>query len=224
MPKEHILRIIDADLDEMRMDSEDRDRIHVWVASISWDPRRAFYTGGSPFARALDIPKSHYSHAQVSRLIGKRFMAVMDDPPAQAEPGERIVFEHLRPLAGAIGPAPMGMARFEHIQRLVRARFAGGGEEYRAYEMDVQYRMQVDLLTHVLARLDQVMIQRLSGGELEMLINQLLDVDQPSLIGLSSMQDVRLRAASHAEQMRYLQDATVDFPRPVPSLRPETDG
>lgn len=221
MPKQHILRIIDADLDEGRMDSEDHDRVHVWVASISWDSRRAFYTGGSPFARALDIPESHYTHAQISRLIGKRFMATMDDPPAQAEPGERIVFEGLRPLQGAIGPAPTGMARFEHIQRKVRARFAGGGEEYRAYQMDVQYRMQVDLLTHVLARLDQSLAQRIPGSELEMLITLLLDVDQPRLIGLSSMEDVRLRAASDAEKLRFLNKAVLDVPRPVPSFQPE---
>jgi hypothetical protein len=90
-----VIRILDAELDDMPLDCEDTSRVHVWVFALAWDPRRAFLTSGDPLMEFMGWEPKDYSSANVACLIGLRFMAEFDEPVYAPSPGERIELRNI---------------------------------------------------------------------------------------------------------------------------------
>lgn len=96
-----VIRILDAELDGMPLDCEDRSRVHVWVTALGWSTRRAFLTSGDCLMEFMGWAPEDFSGANVASLIGLRFIAEFDSPTADAELGERI---ELRNVSFPISP------------------------------------------------------------------------------------------------------------------------
>lgn len=90
-----VIRILDAELDGMRLDCEDTARVHVWVFAFAWDSRRAFLTSGDPLMEFMGWEPKDYSPANVASLVGLRFVAEFDEPVHEPEPGERIELRNI---------------------------------------------------------------------------------------------------------------------------------
>lgn len=98
-----VIRILDAELDPMPMDCEDRSRVHVWVTALGWETRRAFLTSGDCLMEFMGWEPEGFSEANVASLIGLRFMAEFDEPAFAPELGERI---ELRNVSFPVSPPP----------------------------------------------------------------------------------------------------------------------
>jgi hypothetical protein len=96
-----VIRIIDSELDPMPLDCEDCSRVHVWIAAIGWETRRAFLTSGDCLMEFMGWAPEDFSEANVASLIGLRFMADFDPPAPVPELGERI---ELRNVSFPISP------------------------------------------------------------------------------------------------------------------------
>jgi hypothetical protein len=88
-----VIRILDAELDGLRLDCEDTARVHVWCTTPG--SRRAFLTSGEPLMEFMAWAPEDYSSANVASLVGLRFMAEFDEPAAEPEPGERIELRNI---------------------------------------------------------------------------------------------------------------------------------
>ena len=96
-----VIRILDAELDPMPLDCEDRSRVHVWVFALAWDPRRAFVTSGDCLMEFMGWAPEDYSSANVASLVGLRFMAEFAWPTPESERGELI---ELRNISFPVSP------------------------------------------------------------------------------------------------------------------------
>lgn len=88
-----VIRILDAELDGLRLDCEDTSRVHVWATTPG--SRRAFLTSGESLMAFMGWEPEDYSSASVASLVGLRFLVEFDEPAAEPEPGERIEFRNI---------------------------------------------------------------------------------------------------------------------------------
>ncbi len=107
--------VINATLDDMRMDCCDEDRVHVWLCAPRWETRRAVLTGGDALFRAfllhegsttehLDRYFETYHEGPVltgfrqlvKALTGQPFQVDIDIPDGEVEGGERIEITNIR--------------------------------------------------------------------------------------------------------------------------------
>lgn len=96
-----VIRILDAELDPMPLDCEDRSRVHVWVFALAWDPRRAFVTSGDCLMEFMGWEPEGFTEANVASIVGLRFVTEFDEPAHEPAPGERI---ELRNISFPVSP------------------------------------------------------------------------------------------------------------------------
>lgn len=170
MSTRQMIRIVEASLDEMQMDCEDTDRVHVWAVVPSWSYRRAFLLQGTPFMAAAGFTNPElYTETKVYGLIGNRFFAEIDLPVSEVEAAERIEVRKVEPAPDAsFGPPPdstlappepyLRDEREAYIKNLLdHAWLKGNLQRQRAYVHDAQFHHDIKLALMMLIAMDESM-------------------------------------------------------------------
>lgn len=90
-----IISVVAVEENRHRLDCGDEETAHVWVSVVTWNARRAYLSGASPFLDALRAA-SGTEKAPVD-LLNERFIAELpiDPPDDEPEPGEWLQWPNL---------------------------------------------------------------------------------------------------------------------------------
>lgn len=90
MTVRRLLRVISVDWQDMRLDCEDNDPVHVWILLPQVANRRAFLTQGS---KLIEAQGKEINAENAMALVGERFWVTLEeDPPFEPDLAERIPF------------------------------------------------------------------------------------------------------------------------------------
>lgn len=96
MTRRVLIRVLAVDYDDIPLDSEDHDPVHVWILIPQYANRRAFLTQGSKLIESWGM---EVNAENAVSLVGQRFWVVLETLPAwEQELAERIPFLDAEPV------------------------------------------------------------------------------------------------------------------------------